>query len=168
MGRTISKAEYQSRPGDKIRLAGRRLTRSLPIWSATRDELREAVSVLVAPTEEMTIVGRVPYSCSYDWVADRGNSDCGLGRWVMLRDNDFVTTRTVFQACVGQTAVVRYGTSDAKRGDIILITRKYTSDVTLVDGVKSGEEVRRIPLLSLDIMVAGPEGYTCDWEKIIS
>jgi hypothetical protein len=165
MGRTISKAEYQSRPGDKIRLAGRRLTRSLPVWSATRDDLREAVHVSISPTEEMTIVGRVPYSCSYDWVADRGNPAYGLGRWVMLRDSDFVTTRTVFQSCIGQTAVVRLGTTGVKRGDIVLIMKKYTSDITYIDGLRSGDEVRRIPLLSLEIMVAGPEGFTCDWES---
>jgi hypothetical protein len=168
MSRTISKAEYQSRPGDKIRLAGRRLTRSLPVWSATRDELRDAVSVLISPTEEMTIVGRVPYSCSYDWVADRGNSALGLGRWVMLRDSDFVTTRTVFQTCIGQTAVVRHGTTSAKRGDIVVIMKKYMSDITYVDGLRNGDEVRRIPLLSLEIMVAGPEGFTCDWERFLS
>jgi len=164
MGRTISKAVYQSRPGDRIRLSGRRDERALPIWVPTREELREAVHVTVKRREEMTIVGRVPYSCSYDWIADRGEPSYGLGRWVMLRESDFVTTRSVLQGCVGQTAIVRIGTTEAKKGDIVLITRQYTPDITFIDGIRGGEEVRRVPLMSLDIMVAGPDGYTCDWE----
>jgi hypothetical protein len=31
-----------------------------------------------------------------------------------------------------------------------------------------GVEVRVVPFMNLEIMVTGPEGYTCDWERILS
>ena len=168
MSRSNSKSVYQSRPGDRIRLSGRRVSRSFPVWSQTHEQLRRAAHVIVSPSEEMTIVGRVPYSCSYDWIADRGSPDFGIGRWVMLRDKDFTTSQSALQACVGQSAVVQSKSPGVTRGDIIVITKRYTSHITYVDGMLGDVEVRVVPFMNLEIMVTGPEGYTCVWERILS
>lgn len=148
---------YDRRPGDVVRYrrAGRGVERiHLPPWRETQQELKRTESWAGVPVgEEMTIVGRVPYACSYDWILFRHSAPDGEPeRWIVVRDGDITVVKTAWQACVGQTAIM-----DGDRVGVIVGKHGYIPQVKiLVDGVA----LTHVGFVQLELILPTPPGYT--------
>jgi hypothetical protein len=147
---------YERRPGDLIRYrrAGRGVDKiHLPPWRETQRELKQAESwVAVSLAEEMTIVGRMTYACSYDWVLFRHSAPEGEPElWVVARDSDITVVRTSYQACIGQTAIMHW----AQVGVIVGKHGCSPRVKILVDGVT----LSHVGFHELELILPTPPGY---------
>ena len=148
---------YDRRPGDVVRYrrAGRGVDRiHLPPWRGTQQELKRTESWAGVPVgEQMTIVGRVPYACSYDWILFRHSAtESEPERWIVARDGDITVVKTAWHACVGQTAI--FGSESV---GVIVGKHGYIPQVKLL---VDGATLTHIGFHELQLMLPTPPGYS--------
>jgi len=154
--RTVSRQTYEMRRGDLVRFAGNR-DRLTPPWSPESAHLRRQEDwVRVAAGEEMNLVGRLPYSSSYEWLLER-RTPTEQGRWVVARGENLAVLQAAIDRSPGRTAIL-------PRGDIILITRVHSERVRrqgwpTVSGVVNNSPSSGHIFHDLWVMLAGPDDY---------
>ena len=156
-GKTISRQRYEMRRGDLVRFAGNR-SRQAPAWSPTAEGLRSQGDwIQVAEAEEMTLIGRLPYRCSYDWLLER-STPTERGRWIVARDDSLAVLTASHDMCVGRTAIL-------PSGDIIVITARHKPRVSrwggwqTVSGIVNETPRSDVNFYDLWILLGGPDDY---------
>jgi len=167
--KTISRQTYDMRRGDLVKFAGNR-ARQAPAWSPTAEGLRSQEDwVPVEAGEEMTLVGRLPYNCSYEWLLER-RTPTERGRWIVARDDQLAVVEAAFKMSVGRTAIIAdipLAVRESMIGDLVVITkvtpgtgteRRWLSYQT-VSGIVNGVMMHGLNFHSLWVMLASPDDY---------
>jgi len=167
--KTISRQTYEMRRGDLVKFAGNR-SRQAPAWSPTAEGLRSQEDwVPVEAGEEMTLVGRLPYNCSYEWLLER-RTPTERGRWIVARDDQLAVVEAAFKMSVGRTAIIAdipLAVRESMIGDLVVITkvtpgtgteRRWLSYQT-VSGIVNGVMMHGLNFHSLWVMLASPDDY---------
>lgn len=114
----------------------------------------------------MTLVGRLPYRCSYEWLLER-RTPTDRGRWIVARDEELAVVETAFKMSLGRTAILNgslYRDTSIK-GDLVVITQsnptrggKWASYQT-VSGIVGGTLHHGLSFYDMWVMLAGPDDY---------
>jgi len=166
--KTISRQTYDMRRGDLVKFAGNR-ARQAPAWSPTAEGLRSQEDwVPVAEAEEMTLVGRLPYRCSYEWLLER-RTPTERGRWIVARDDQLAVVEAAFKMSVGRTAIIAdipLAVREPMIGNLVVITKvnaprsgRWLSYQT-VSGIVNGAMMHGLNFHSLWVMLASPDDYS--------
>lgn len=167
--RTISRQTYQMQRGDLVRFAGNR-PRSAPVWAPTAEGIRSQEDwIRVEAGEEMTLVGRLPYRSSYEWLLRR-NTPTESGRWIVAQDDSLMVLETALRMSVGRTGFVtvgysRYTAPSIEAGDVVLITEvnaphRRRPGFQTVTGVAGDKIYRSINYHGIWVMLESPDDYT--------
>ncbi len=148
--------------GDTVRFKGRGEVRAAAPWRTNVHEMRKADWVVLQAREALTIVGPVPYRCSFEWVLLRHTQpESSPDRWILGRDSDLTRDRRSWETCVGQTAVVEWTKpyyQGVSPGEVVLVLDKVRSMVESVL-VSSGDSKLQVEFGCLRILVEEPLGY---------
>jgi hypothetical protein len=166
--RTISRQTYDMRRGDLVRFAGNR-PRSAPVWTPTAEGIRSQEDwIRVEAGEEMTLVGRLPYRSSYEWLLRR-NIPAERGRWIVAQDDSLMVLETALRMSVGRTAFFTVGYSQyltpaIEVGDVVLITdvnalHRRRPGYQTVTGVVRDRIYRSINYHGVWVMLEAPDDY---------
>jgi hypothetical protein len=164
--KTISRQTYDMRRGDLVKFAGNR-ARQAPAWSPTAEGLRSQEDwIPVEAGEEMTLVGRLPYRCSYEWLLER-RTPTDRGRWIVARDDQLAVVEAAFKMSVGRTAILKDGLNRGTNvtGDMVVITQVNPSrsgrwaSYQTVSGIVSGTVHHGLSFYDMWVMLAGPDDY---------
>jgi len=167
--KTISRQTYEMRRGDLVKFAGNR-SRQAPAWSPTAEGLRSQEDwVPVEAGEEMTLVGRLPYNCSYEWLLER-RTPTERGRWIVARDDQLAVVEAAFKMSVGRTAIIAdipLAVRESMIGDLVVITKVTPGTGTergwlsyqTVSGIVNGVMMHGLNFHSLWVMLASPDDY---------
>lgn len=165
--KTISRQTYDMRRGDLVKFAGNR-ARQAPAWSPTAEGLRSQEDwIPVEAGEEMTLVGRLPYRCSYEWLLCR-NTPTERGRWIVARDDQLAVVEAAFKMSVGRTAIIAdipLAIREPMIGNLVVITKVNTPrggrwlSYQAVSGIVNGAIMHGLNFHSLWVMLASPDDY---------
>ena len=151
---------YDLRRGDLLRLRhrGRGVDYvHIPPWRKSQQELKMTMDwVKISLSEHMTIVGKVPYPCSCEWVLYRHLASEDIAdRWVMVRADDVTLAGTSWQHCIGQTVSMK---SDPTAIGVIL-DKERGGMPQRVKILKLDKVLRFVSFNEMEIMVPEPPGF---------